>query len=122
MTPDLLAEVRARIPHCTLAVWADMESGTVLAGNADLHYPQEYLDALGSCAAVMLGLPGPQGEMLPDEAVFLSATGSYAFIRASDATGEALCCLCGPIIRPDVLISSMREAMGNTTPQRKVGP
>jgi hypothetical protein len=114
MTPDRLAAVRARIPDCALAIWADMETSTVLAGDADLHYPQEHLDALGDCAAMLLGLPGLGDGPQPDDAIFLGPTGSYGFLRIPGAAGEALCCLCGPMLDPDALIQAIRQAVASS--------
>lgn len=111
MTPDILAAVRALIPDCALAVWADMDMSTVLAGDSDLPYPQEHLDALGDCAGVLLSIPGVGDGQVPDDAVLLTATGSYAFLRLPDARTEALCCLCGPMSDPGTLITAMRAAL-----------
>lgn len=110
MTPAALSELRHSLPDCTLAVWVDMESGTVLAADGDLAFPQEHLDALGDCAALLLGVADPEASAPADAALFESPTGCRAFLRSPAAAGEALCCVCGPDATQGIL-ETLRAAL-----------
>ncbi|MEM7722239.1 MAG: hypothetical protein AAF376_07675 [Pseudomonadota bacterium] len=111
MTPQTLSDIKSRMPGCALAVWADLASGTVLAGTGDLDYPQEYLDALGACAIAVLGVPDPLDAAPVDAAVIFGPTCSYAFHRNPDAADEALCFLCAPASDAEALVASVKAAL-----------
>jgi hypothetical protein len=96
MTPNALADLRARLPGCELAVYVDFASETVLGSDGDLRYPQEHLDALCRCAATLFAHDDETGAPASGHAVFLSETGARVFLRAPDAGSEALCCICAP--------------------------
>lgn len=95
MTPKALAEFRARVPACELAVYADIRSGTVLLSDGILRYPQEYLDALSACAALLFRSNPSFDEAAVDPILFFGPTGGRAFFRAPDDPTEALCLICG---------------------------
>jgi hypothetical protein len=107
MTPSALAELRARLPACELAVYADYGSGTVLGADGAFQYPQEYLDALCQCAARLFG----EADLELDHATFLSPTGGRVFMRASDSSTEALCCICAPDAELSKLLNEIRDGM-----------
>lgn len=96
MTPNELSQFRSRLPHCELAVYADIRSRLVLATDGALRYPQEYLDALCACAAQLFeGIPDYAGQAV-EQVLFLGPTGGRAFFRAESQPDEALCCIFGP--------------------------
>lgn len=111
MTPKALAEFRAGLPECELAVYADIRSGTVLLKDGVLRYPQEYLDALCSCAA-MLFRDNPEFDgAAADPILFFGPTGGRAFFRAPDDPTEALCCICGSGTDIALLLQSARALL-----------
>lgn len=57
LSPKALAAFRADNPMCTLAIWSDIRAGTVLAVDATLEVPQEYLDAFSATASQVLAAP-----------------------------------------------------------------
>lgn len=106
MTPKALAEFRDQLPDCELVVYADIGSGTVLLRDGALRYPQEYLDALCSCAAqIFRGGPSYDGVAL-DPVLFFGPTGGRAFFQSSADPSAALCCIVGP----DVDVASFLQA------------
>ena len=111
MTPETLSQLRTAAPACTLVVWVDIRKGTVLAADGDLAYPQEHLDALADCAAILLKLVAPDADRYPDSALFVGPTGSRIFLRVPEAPSEALCCLCGPVADPRALLERIRGAL-----------
>jgi hypothetical protein len=115
MTPHILASLRRAVPACTLVVWADIGKGTVLAADGNLAYPQEYLDALADCAALLLHIPGPGTEGGARSAVFVGPTGSRIFFGMPDAPSEALCCLCSPVADAGALLETIRSVMIEAT-------
>ena len=96
MNPTALADLRARIPGCELAAYVDFVSETVLGADGDLRYPQEHLDALCRCAAVLFAQAAGCADPDAGQVVFLGETGARVFLRAPGASNEALCCICGP--------------------------
>lgn len=111
MTPQALAEFRAKLPACELAVYADIRSGTVLLTDGVLRYPQEYLDALCECAAQLFrGDPEFDGAKA-DPILFFGPTGGRAFFRAPDDPTEALCCICGSDTDVSVLLEEGRALL-----------
>lgn len=114
MTADDLARLRADVPECELALFADIESGTVLAVASALKHPQEDLDALCTEAARLFADSGTFEDAEPECAVLLTATGCRAFFRDPAEPGEALCCLCAPGVPPERLLEAGRGALGGT--------
>ena len=98
MTPNELSQFRSRLPHCELAVYADIRSRLVLATDGALRYPQEYLDALCACAAQLFeGIPDYAGQAV-EQVLFLGPTGGRSTSNAC-STGLRDCKLagcCGP--------------------------
>lgn len=96
MTPvinsETLAKFRAQVPACSLAIWSDIRSGTVLAVDGSLDYPQEYLDAFSALATDTLSLPAP-----PDAdgscVLTFSTTGLQVFAKGAAMPDVALTCL-----------------------------
>lgn len=111
MTPQALKAFRIRVPDCELAVYADLGSGTVLGADAGLRYPQEYLDALCTCAAALFDAAPQDGAAPVDHVLFLGPTGGRGFFRRIDEPGEALCCICAPDVRAERLIVEARVAL-----------
>ncbi|WP_371059463.1 hypothetical protein [Rhodosalinus sp. 5P4] len=110
MTADDLAQLRADLPECELAVFADVFSGTVLAADAALKHPQENLDALCAEAARLFSGAGAFEGAEPDTAVVLTSVTCRAFFRDPAEPGEALCCLCAPGVPPERLLEAGRAA------------
>lgn len=100
MTPEALRRFRARLPDCDLAVYADLGARTVLAADGALRVPQEYLDALCDCGAVLFAAADAaeagRGGDPACEVVFLGPTGGRGFFRLPEEPGEALCCIFAP--------------------------
>lgn len=111
MTPKALAEFRARLPACELAVYADIRSGTVLLKDGVLRYPQEYLDALCECAALLFRDNPEFDGTAADPIFFFGPTGGRAFFRAPDDPTEALCCICGSDTDISVLLEEGRALL-----------
>ncbi|MEM6609804.1 MAG: hypothetical protein AAF689_14645 [Pseudomonadota bacterium] len=95
MTPEALADFRAQLPQCELAVYADIRSGTVLLTDGALRYPQEYLDALSECAAQLFAEAPAFDDHVIDPVLIFGPTGGRAFFCSSVDPSEALCCLFG---------------------------
>ncbi len=112
MTTDDLARLRADLPECELALFADIGSGTVLAVASALKHPQEDLDALCAEAARLFADSGAFAGAEAECAVLLTATGCRAFFRDPAEPGEALCCLCAPGVAPERLLAAGRGALG----------
>ncbi|MEM9318840.1 MAG: hypothetical protein AAGA70_07505 [Pseudomonadota bacterium] len=114
MTSVDLADFRAQLPQCELAVYADIGSGTVLLTDGSLRYPQEYLDALCECAAQLFrGDPAFDGQATDPIMVF-GPTGGRVFFRAPSDPTEALCCICGPETDVTMLITAARRMLAVT--------
>lgn len=85
-----LERLRTCTAGCELVLLADVSTGTVLAWNGAVRYPQEHLDGLCAIAADLLG-PG-QGPA-SRTAVLALETGCQTFVRAPDNAEEVLCCV-----------------------------
>lgn len=94
MTPATLSELRSGLTGLTLLVWSDIRSGTVLAADGDLIYPQEYLDALSICAAQVLTLPGPKAGVPAECGLFHGPTVGRLFLRDAHVPDHAFSGLC----------------------------
>lgn len=117
MTPEILSQLRKRIPDCELVLYADIASGTVLASDARLVHPQENLDTICTCARAFLNAPRLSSHDLTAEAVFRTPTATRVFMRAFADPCEALACVCGP--RSDVsgVLEAMRTALSEAAPE-----
>lgn len=115
MTPESLRRFRARLPECDLAVYADLGARTVLAADSALRVPQEYLDVLCDCAAVLFAAADAaragQGADPTGEVLFLGPTGGRGFFRLPDEPGEALCCIFAPEADLDRLVAEAQAAL-----------
>jgi hypothetical protein len=96
MTPDTLRHLRRRLADCELVLYADISSGTVLAADSRLVYPQENLDTISDCARAFLSAPRLASHDLTSEAVFQTPTATRVFMRARADENEALVAVCGP--------------------------
>lgn len=119
MTPKALQQFRARLPDCELALYADIRSGTVLLKDGVLRYPQEYLDALCACAALLYRDSPEFDGAVADPILFFGPTGGRAFFRAPDDPSEALCCICGPGTDVSVLLEEGRALL---SPEGSLAP
>ncbi|MDA5092849.1 hypothetical protein O2N63_01975 [Aliiroseovarius sp. KMU-50] len=117
MTPTALNAFRNTLADCELAVYVDLGSRTVLSSDGALHYPQEYLDVLCTCAADLFDA-APKGEEPVEHVLFLSPTGSRGFFRNLADPCEALCCICSAEVGFERLIENARAALvGESTAQ-----
>ncbi|MCU4652780.1 hypothetical protein N8I71_08045 [Roseibacterium sp. SDUM158016] len=116
MTPGTLAQMRKRLPDCELVLYADIVSGTVLASDSRLVYPQENLDTLCVCARGFLTAPRLASHDTTGEAVFRTPTATRVFMRAYGDPCEALVCVCGPKTDLAAVLDAMREALAEAAP------
>ncbi len=116
MTPEILRQLRKRLPDCELVLYADIASGTVLASDARLVHPQENLDTICACARAFLNAPRLASHDLTNEAVFQTPTAKRVFLRAFADPCEALACICGPDSDVAEIFDAMRAALGEATP------
>ncbi len=93
MTRDDLARFRSGLASCELVLLADISAGTVLMCDSAIRVGQEHLDALCSTAVRLFD---PAAELAARLAVISGPTGCRVFLRASDDSAEALCCLFAP--------------------------
>lgn len=107
ITAASLDRFRRDLPDCALALWADIDTGLVLAADGDLVHPQEYLDAICAAAARALSTPGLMGGAAPDRVVTLEPAGDILVLRDARAPAQALVCLCAPGAGPDRTMSAM---------------
>lgn len=117
MTPDALNAFRRKLADCELAVYVDLQSCTVLSSDGALHFPQEYLDVLCTCAADLFeAAPNDAGPV--EHMLFFSPTGSRSFFRTLSDPNEALCCICAADTDVETLIENARAALaGEDTAQ-----
>ena len=101
MTPETFLHFRETHPECALLVLSDTRSGTVLAADGALAYPQEYLDAMSAMARANLVCTGKHRTW----AIFLSPGGTHLFQRVQHLGAAALTCL----TTPDADIDDMLE-------------
>ncbi|MEJ6391885.1 hypothetical protein V8J82_01375 [Gymnodinialimonas sp. 2305UL16-5] len=104
-----LSRLRARLPACELAAYVDIGAGTVLASDGALTYPQEYLDVLRDCAALVFSVPNDDG--IFDHAMVQTPTGSRVFIRDPNAPDLVICCICAPWLVLSDLLSETRQIL-----------
>jgi hypothetical protein len=116
MTPEILRNLRKRLPDCELILYADIASGTVLASEARLVHPQENLDTICICARAFLNAPRLSSHDLTNEAVFRTPTAMRVFVRAFSDPCEALACICGPGCDLDEVLNAMRAALSEAAP------
>ncbi len=110
MTPSALNAFRKKLADCDLAVYVDLGSRTVLSSDGALHYPQEFLDALGASAADLFEA-APKVERPVEHVLFLSPTGCRGFFRGPSDPNEALCCICSAEVSMEQLIDNARSAL-----------
>jgi hypothetical protein len=116
MTPDTLGHLRRRLADCELILYADISSGTVLASDSRLIYPQENLDTICACAKAFLSAPRLASHDLTDEAVFQTPTATRIFLRAHSDENEALAAVCGPRTDLAHVLREMRGALAEAAP------
>ncbi len=117
MTPEMLRHLRRRLADCELILYADIASGTVLASDSRLVYPQENLDTICSCARAFLSAPRLASHDLTDEAVFQTPTATRIFMRARADGNEALAAVCGPRTDLAHVLQEMRGALAEAAPE-----
>lgn len=103
MTPETFQHFRAAQADCALLVLSDTRSGTVLAADGALAYPQEYLDAISATARSALRAPGS----VRSWAVFVGPNGAQLFQRVPHLGDVALTCLVPPDANIDVMLREM---------------
>lgn len=105
MALDAFRDFRASHPACAQLTLSDARSGTVLAAEGALAYPQEYLDAISSAARDALNLAGPSGS----HALFHSPHGARLFFRVPQMGDAALTCLAHPDADLEDLILALSD-------------
>ncbi|MDG4647764.1 hypothetical protein P6F26_04865 [Roseibacterium sp. SDUM158017] len=116
MTPETLRHLRKRLADCELILYADITSGTVLASDSRLIYPQENLDTICTCAKAFLSAPRLASHDLTNEAVFQTPTATRVFMRAHSDDNEALAAVCGPKTDLAHVMHEMRGALAEAAP------
>ena len=116
MTPEILRQLRKRLPDCELVLYADVASGTVLASDARLVHPQENLDTICICARAFLNAPRLASHDLTNEAVFRTPTATRVFVRAFADPCEAVACVCGPGSDVAEVLEAVRAALAEAAP------
>jgi hypothetical protein len=116
MTPETLRQLRKRLADCELILYADVVSGTVLAADSRLVYPQENLDAICASARTFLSAPRLASHDLTGEAVFQTPTATRVFLRAYSDPNEALACICGPRTDLGHVLEELRGALAEAAP------
>ena len=89
---EKLSSLRAQLPGCSLVLCSDLRSGTVLASDSDLTYPQEYLDALSE-AAMQLLAPFEPNQDAPDLVLVSEISGLRLFCNNAATPDLGLTCL-----------------------------
>ncbi|WP_170125404.1 hypothetical protein [Jannaschia seohaensis] len=85
----------------------DLSTGTVLAWDSDLKWPQEELDALcGLAARLLSAAPGNGPEMGMMRAMLATETGCQVFQRGTPQGDEVFGC----ILAPEAAIDDVFEA------------
>ena len=103
MTPEAFQHFRTAQPDCALLVLSDTRSGTVLAADGALAYPQEYLDGISATARAALNAPGGERPW----AVFVGPNGAQLFQRVPHLGDVALTCLIPPETDVDMLLQEL---------------
>lgn len=97
MTRHLFKEFRAGFPACEIVVLTDLSTGTVLAWDSALKWPQDDLDALCARTGRLLRI-GARGN--PDEqasfAMLAHPGGTQIAVPAGGTRPEALCGVFAP--------------------------
>lgn len=96
MSADPLAEVRAELNECEIVLFADLGTGTVLAWDAAVKWPQEQLDAVCGLASAALDFGRHDGAEPATTAVLVRPTGIHLFVRATPDAAEVLCAVFAP--------------------------
>lgn len=103
MTPNTFPDFRAAHPDCALLVLSDIRSGTVLAADGVLAYPQEYLDAISASAREVMAGSGARR----DWALFMTPNGIRAFRAVPHLGDVALTCLMAPGADVDAMLTRL---------------
>ncbi|MCC1493799.1 hypothetical protein [Cognatishimia sp. F0-27] len=94
MSTKPLQMFRSALPGCEIAVLTDVSTGTVLAWDGSVKWPQEALDALCAQARQVLALGQRRAPLHePQTAVLATALGVQCFLRAAPGAQEVLCCV-----------------------------
>ena len=114
MTIDALKSFRQKIAGCEIAVLMDLSTGTVLAWDSDLKWPQEELDDLCDLAARLL-TTGPvfgpgQGRT---RAILARETGCHIFQRVSPTGGEVFGCVLAPEAAMHGVFDALAPVLGD---------
>ena len=87
-----ISDFRVAYPDCALLVLSDIRSGTVLAADGALTYPQEYLDAVSASASALLQAKHPPAP----HAVFYAPSSLRLVLHLPHLGDIALTCLTHP--------------------------
>jgi hypothetical protein len=117
-----LDDLRRVFPSCSVAVFADLKTGLVLASTAARKTSQERLDHLCACGAdnlkgtlsqsVALTVMNRQLDGLRF-AISITPTGFDVFVESPSADGEALCLICASDIELDPLIQHAQTLLAD---------
>jgi hypothetical protein len=116
MTPEILRNLRKRLPDCELVLYADIASGTVLASEARLVHPQENLDTICICARAFLNAPRLSSHDLTNEAVFRTPTAMRSSCAPSPIPARRWPASAGPDCDLDEVLNAMRAALSEAAP------
>ena len=115
MTPNEIRTFRMTHHDCALLMLSDTLSGTVLAADSGLAYPQEYLDAICLQSGQLLQLAGPAAAI----AAFHGPTGTRLVVRLPGHDAIALTCVVGPDTDTKPLLAAL-HALAETLAAEKV--
>lgn len=90
-----LDELRKEYPHCEVAAFADVDTGTVLCVSGKSTYKQEEMDWL--CATAVECLEGPERDRAAhgvDQAIVATTRDVRVFLRSQSDPADVLLCLC----------------------------
>ncbi len=106
---DGLRTYRAAHPQCVLLMLSDLRSGTVLAADGALAYPQENLDALSALTRDAFDMAG----LATDYVALQTPQATRIFKKVPQLGSVALTCVCNPYADIAELLAGMHRFAGS---------
>ncbi len=114
----LLGDLQSNTDGITLAAFADISAGMVLASASGEKTQQEILDRLCAEARNLLGTKGAQalelvaGETTPPEFGYVwHNTAAHVFVASSAEPDEAIICVVDPTLAPQPIVDAAKDVL-----------